>query len=112
MITEGSVARCSIYENRPEGCQTYPRGDSYRPPECTYYFIGGERMGDCSCDIGACCALPRDKGEPDAKHLPETAGGVPCKHLVVKEKEKTATLQLHPESRRVAIEEAICVEEG
>ena len=82
MTTEKkSVARCAIYDTRPEECRAYPLIDSYSPEECTFSFVGQERRGDCACDVGACCAIPRDGGEPTAKHLPELAGGEPCKHL-------------------------------
>jgi len=86
MTTEKkTVARCAIYENRPALCKNYPVVESYIPPECTFTFIGSERRGTCSCNIGACCAIPRIDGEPLNPSLPEEAGGLPCKHLVWKE---------------------------
>ena len=112
-MTTEAKARCSIYGDRPQGCVDYPKIDSYRPEECTYYFIDGERMGSCDCGVGACCALPRDKGEPVAKHLPVIAGGGPCKYLEWTEpKTKTAAQTLHPMNRDEAIEAAISVDEG
>jgi hypothetical protein len=76
-------------------CQKYPVIDSWIPPECTFYFAGEERKGSCACDIGACCAEPREKGEPVGAPMPAIAGGLPCKHLVAVEEpaEKTAS---HP----------------
>jgi len=86
MTTEmKTVARCAIYDQRPPECQSYPLIDSYLPEQCTYYFVGNERRGECACDEGACCAIPRDGGEPTASHLPDIAGGLPCKHLVLDE---------------------------
>lgn len=100
-------ARCSIYGDRPKGCREYPKIDSYRPEECTYYFIDGKRMGSCDCGVGACCALPRDGGTPDGKHLPAAAGGKPCKYLE-QTKEKTASaLPIRPTSRSAAIKAAL-----
>lgn len=96
MTTEKQVARCAIYENRPKECREYPKIDSYMPEECTYYFVGNERRGKCACGVGACCATPRDDGEPTARHLPALAGGLPCKHLAVAEEspsEKVAGVQ-------------------
>lgn len=92
-----TIARCAIYENRPKVCIDYPTVSHYQPPECTYHFVGAERQGECACDVGACCAIPREHGEPGGAPLPEEAGGEPCKHLVWKEveedepKEKTAS---------------------
>lgn len=112
-MTTETKARCSIYEDRPKGCQEYPKVDSYHPEECTYYFIDGERMGACECGVGACCALPRDNGGSEAKHLPVIAGGKPCKHLEwVEPKTKTASLILHSMNRNEAIEAATCVDKG
>jgi hypothetical protein len=82
-----TVARCSIYEKRPKLCKDYPTVSHYMPPECTYHFAGGERRGECSCDEGACCVLPRENGEPGGSPLPEEAGGMPCKHLTWEEVE-------------------------
>ena len=76
-----SVARCSIYETRPQLCRDYPRIDHWTPSECTYHFSGSDRRGDCSCDVGACCQTPREKGEPGGAPLPAEAGGEPCKYL-------------------------------
>jgi hypothetical protein len=90
-MTTESIARCAIYETRPEVCRVYPKPDHYRPAECTYSFIGGERVGSCDCKVGACCAIPRQGGEPGGAPLPEISGGSPCKHLVhSSEKEKVA----------------------
>ena len=78
-----TVARCGIYEDRPELCRAYPTVYHYTPPECTFSFPDGEvRQGECACDVGACCATPREGGEPAGAPLPEEAGGAPCKHLV------------------------------
>ena len=82
MTTEKQVARCSIYENRPELCVVYPKVDHYMPPECTFTYIGSEREGKCECNIGACCAVPREDGEPGGAPMPDVAGGKPCKYLV------------------------------
>lgn len=79
------IARCGIYETRPEVCRAYPTVYHYMPNECTYTFPEGglgARHGDCSCGAGACCAIPREGGEPGGTPLPEEAGGQPCKHLV------------------------------
>jgi len=95
------VARCGIYEDRPESCRTYPDLDRYQPPECTFTFVGNERRGDCSCDVGACCAMPRDGGEPSAPYLPELAGGLPCKHLQWVEEEK-------PKEKLAVVNEPLC----
>ena len=92
MTTEGKIARCAIYEDRPEVCKVYPKVDHYLPKECTYAFIGGDRIGHCECNEGACCAIPREGGLPGGTPLPESAGGAPCKHLVWEEtEEKTAS---------------------
>ena len=87
------VARCAIYDKRPQVCRDYPKVDHYMPPECTYTFVGSDREGECACDVGACCAVPRAKGEPGGAPMPNIAGGEPCKHLiwVEEEKEKTAS---------------------
>lgn len=90
-----SVARCGIYEDRPQICRDYPTAGHYIPPECTYTFPGGDghREGECACGVGACCSVPREGGEPGGTPLPELAGGQPCKHLVwVQETEKVAAL--------------------
>ena len=90
-----SVARCSIYEKRPELCRKYPQIYHYTPEECTFWFAGSERLGSCECDVGACCATPREKGEPGGAPLPDSCGGLPCKHLVwenVMEKEASAAV--------------------
>jgi hypothetical protein len=90
-------ARCSIYEHKPVQCTEYPKIDQYMPEECTYYFVGNERRGECNCGVGACCAISRDRGEPTGSYLPEIAGGLPCKHLVMAEEdapaEKTAAVE-------------------
>lgn len=93
-MTTEKPARCAIYEDRPQECRGYPKIDNYMPEECTYYFVGNERRGECACGVGACCAVPRDGGEPTAKHLPLIAGGEPCKHLVEGDvlEEKTAAI--------------------
>jgi len=80
-----SIARCGIWEDRPQICRDYPKVDHYMPEECTYTFNGEERRGECACDVGACCNAPRENGEPGGTPLPSIAGGRPCKHLVWKE---------------------------
>jgi len=80
-----TVARCGIYKDRPEVCRKYPSIDHYVPAECTYYFAGTERKGECACDEAACCAVPREGGKPGGTPLPEEAGGEPCKHIVYEE---------------------------
>lgn len=92
-MTTKSVARCSIYENRPEICRVYPKVDHYIPPQCTYYFKGEERQGSCACNDGACCASPRKDGEPGGVPMPQVAGGLPCKHLVWEESEQEKTAE-------------------
>lgn len=79
-----TVARCGIYETRPEICRTYPTASHWTPKECTYTFPYGDdrREGECTCNVGACCATPREGGEPGGTPLPEESGGQPCKHLV------------------------------
>ena len=77
-----TVARCSIYDRRPEICRVYPTVGHYIPPQCTYFFAGGERRGECACDEGACCATPRQNGEPGGTAMPDIVGGAPCKYLV------------------------------
>lgn len=84
-MTTKRIARCSIYQDRPKVCVEYPTVGHYTPPECTYSFIDGERVGDCSCDVGACCATPREGGLPGGAPLPAEAGGQPCKYLVWEE---------------------------
>jgi hypothetical protein len=81
------IARCAIYDKRPQMCVEYPKLESYIPPECTFSFIGERREGLCACEIGACCAVPRVDGEPTNPSLPEEAGGLPCKYLVWVEQE-------------------------
>lgn len=76
------IARCAIYDKRPEVCRKYPTIHHYMPPECTYNFIGSERRGDCSCEAGVCCSIPRENGESGGAPIPAEAGGEPCKHLV------------------------------
>lgn len=90
-----TIARCGIYDQRPELCRKYPQIYHYTPGECTFWFAGSERFGSCECDVGACCSVPREKGEPGGAVIPEESGGLPCKHLVwedVEEKEASATL--------------------
>jgi hypothetical protein len=86
-MAKSTVARCSIYEKRPEVCKVYPTVTHYIPSECTYYFAGAERRGSCDCGIGACCATPRENGEPGGTPLPDIAGGMPCKYLEYIEKD-------------------------
>lgn len=80
-MTTKTIARCGIYEDRPKLCKDYPTVSHYQPPECTYYFVGAERRGECNCGEAACCTLPREGGEPGGSPLPDEAGGLPCKHL-------------------------------
>ena len=95
-----TIARCGIYETRPELCQVYPIAGHWTPEVCTYSFPNGDtkREGECACDEGACCAVPREGGEPGGTPMPEAAGGAPCKHLVWQDvpedesKEKIASL--------------------
>ena len=106
-MTTKMVARCSIYPDRPKICVVYPDVGHYTPPECTYTFVDGERFGECTCDVGACCRTPRELGMPGGAPLPELAGGQPCKYLVNKEEEveeqiKTAS----PANRNDLIKEA------
>jgi len=82
------IARCGIYDSRPEVCKAYPKVDNYIPEECTYTFTGSDRHGECACNEGACCNSPREGGEPGGTPLPSLAGGKPCKHLVWKETEE------------------------
>ncbi len=81
------VVRCAIYGRRPGICKRYPEVDHYIPSECTYYFQGSERKGDCSCDVGACCAIPRMAGMPGGAPMPAISGGRSCEHLVWEKKE-------------------------
>lgn len=80
--TKDTVARCGIYESRPQVCKDYPKIDHYMLEECTYKFLGDKRSGECACNVGACCNSPREGGEPGGTPLPFIAGGKPCKHLV------------------------------
>ena len=94
-----TVARCSIYENRPDVCRNYPQIYHYVPGECTFWFAGEDRQGECGCEVGACCSLPREGGIPGGAPLPEEAGGAPCKYLVwedVMEKEASVTAPSGP----------------
>lgn len=100
-----TVARCGIYETRPELCRIYPTVNHWTPDVCTYSFPYGDgtREGECACEVGACCATPRQNGEPGGTPLPEEAGGQPCKHLVwvdVEEEEPLekigSVLDVHP----------------
>ena len=77
-------------------CKKYPVIESWTPPECTFYFAGDERKGSCACGIGACCAEPREKGEPLGVPTLASDGGLPCKHLIAVEQavEKTAAAPL------------------
>lgn len=81
-MTTRSVARCGIYEDRPEMCRDYPRIDHWMPSECGFHFAGTERGGACDCGIAACCMAARQNGEPGGAPIPETAGGLSCKHVV------------------------------
>ena len=94
--TTKKVGRCGIYERRPELCKVYPKLEHYVPEECTFWFAGADRQGECSCDVSACCAVPRVDGEPGGAPMPAESGGMPCKHIVWEEKpdestEKTAS---------------------
>lgn len=82
------VARCGIYDRRPQVCRDYPKLDHYMPEECTYTFNGNEKRGECNCGIAACCNLPRQNGEPGGVPLPSIAGGQACKHLVWEDTEE------------------------
>jgi len=95
-MTTKRVARCGIYENRPQVCKDYPKVDHYLPEECTYTFNGSERRGECTCDVGACCNTPREGGEPGGAAMPSIAGGKSCKHLVWSEvpTEKVAAVSM------------------
>ena len=74
---------CDIWDDRPKVCRVYPTRSSYMPDSCGYYFTAEGRKGSCYMECqGACCALPRQNGEPGGAPLPELAGGEPCKHLV------------------------------
>lgn len=89
-MTTRLKARCSIYGDRPAVCRKYPEVDHYLPTQCTYFFMDGKKMGDCSCGEGACCAIPREKGLPGGAPLPSIAGGEPCKYLVfIEDREET-----------------------
>jgi hypothetical protein len=79
-----TIARCGIYESRPQICKDYPTVGHWTPSVCTYSFPYGDdrREGECACEIGACCAVPREGGEPGGAPMPEEAGGSSCKHLV------------------------------
>lgn len=80
-----TVSRCGIYDGRPDLCREYPSAYHWMPQECTFDFPAGAhgpREGDCACDVGACCATPREGGEPGGAPLPEVAGGEPCQHLI------------------------------
>jgi Fe-S-cluster containining protein len=90
------TTKCGIYNDRPEVCRIYPKVDQWIPPECTFYFTGGVRNGDCSCGTSACCEVPRVGGDPGGAPMPREAGGLPCRHIVVEEEEKTA--QEHSET--------------
>jgi hypothetical protein len=92
-MTTKSVARCSIYENRPEVCKVYPKVDHYTPPQCTYRFNSEERSGECACNEGACCASARKDGEPGGVSMPAVSGGLPCKYLVWEDKESEKTAE-------------------
>lgn len=76
-----TIARCSIYESRPDICKNYPQIYHYIPGECTFWFAGPERHGSCECEVGACCRIPREGGLPGGAPLPEEAGGSSCKYL-------------------------------
>lgn len=89
MTTEKKlIARCGIYDTRPEICHVYPKVEHYTPPECSYTFDGAERHGECACDVGACCAVPRQGGEPGGVPMPDIMGGQSCKHLVWREEDR------------------------
>lgn len=110
------IARCSIYEDRPQVCKDYPKIDHYRPEECTYAFMDNERIGRCECNVGACCSVPREGGLPGGAPLPERAGGAPCKYLTWEEEdsEKNASLPIianHPFDMDHAIKVACAIEE-
>lgn len=77
----GDTAKCAIYEKRPQLCKDYPTVYHYMPPECTYYFVGSERRGECNCGVAACCNVPRENGEPGGAPIPSETGGEPCKHI-------------------------------
>lgn len=87
-----TIARCGIYDQRPELCRQYPNIAEYIPRECTYTFPDGRtREGECACGVGACCSVPRRDGEPTGQQLSEEDGGQPCKHLImIEEPEKIA----------------------
>lgn len=77
-----TIARCSIYETRPQRCVEYPVVGDWIPSQCGFYFDSdGKRMGSCDCEEGVCCAIPRTDGEPTGAALPAEVGGKPCKYL-------------------------------
>lgn len=79
---------CGIYDERPEVCKRYPEPGSYTPPGCSFWFDAeGQRGGECDPGCQAsCCMLPRLGGEPGGAPLPEIAGGMPCRYLIVVDK--------------------------
>ena len=104
-MTTRRVARCCIYDTRPNVCRDYPKLEHYRPDVCTYYFIDGERLGSCNCDTGACCQIPRQSGEPGGAPMPEIAGGKPCRHLIWAEVAvKEASTPIHPTERSKSVD--------
>jgi hypothetical protein len=85
-MTTKRIARCAIYEDRPQLCRDFPTAENRSiPQECTFQFIDGERFGECDCGVGACCAVPRVNGDPEGDQLPADEGGLPCQHLVCRE---------------------------
>ena len=112
-MTTRRVAHCAIYETRPKVCRDYPKLEHYLPKECTYYFEDGERKGTCSCDVAACCQIPRQHGEPGGAPLPEIAGGKPCRHIVWEEVEvKEASTPIYQLSRQEAVDNSLDYDEG
>lgn len=89
-MTTKLVARCGIYDQRPEACRSYPLVEFDLPEECTFTFVGSDRRGFCSCNVGACCSAPRENGEPGAPPKVVDPKGLPCKHLTWVEEETTA----------------------
>lgn len=86
MSNYGCMGMCKLHgtPNKPDRCVAYPQIHDHLRSKCTYYFQNGKRQGTCQpnvCQEEICCAVPRDRGEPDGVHQDLLAGGLPCKHL-------------------------------
>jgi hypothetical protein len=62
-----------VYDDRPEMCRSFPKreGQISEFDECTFYFEGDVRKGEC-CGCGQCCVdMPWDTKPPEGVEYDE-----------------------------------------